>query len=239
MASQKVDVLPLLVHIQDENESDQIRQVELNFHCDWDVGIGGSVWTSGEILTSHLQLEQQRYQALFRNKQVIELGSGTGYVGLMTAVAFQPAQVILTDLDTHIECLQKNIDSNAKHVNKTTQVRAMELSWGSSEQEDTVLKFLEGSNVDIILGTDVAYLRDLYEPLLHTLVRLSTTNTMILFGMNRTDTNIQFFKRLEEEGFEYYKISDHRLLSQHQGTDFGLFEIKRRVPQLSIFGSQK
>ncbi|GAB9469012.1 putative n2,n2-dimethylguanosine trna methyltransferase [Globisporangium polare] len=228
-------LIPLHVRVDDRPDAAQT----LRFQCDWGVGIGGSIWTSGRILAEHLELQQARYRPLFQGKRVVELGSGTGYVGLMTAVCFEPAHVYLTDLATHVACLERNVAINAQVVRPGVNVRVAELSWGSSSQESAFLQTLkdegsadtEKSTVDVILGTDVAYLRELYEPLLHTLRHIATEKTLILLGLNRADTDIAFFQRLEQDGFEYYKIADEQLHGDYHGKDFGLFEIRRSKPQ--------
>ncbi|KAG7384734.1 Methyltransferase-like protein 21E [Phytophthora pseudosyringae] len=189
-------IVPLNVRVDDAVQSETL----LEFECDWAPGIGGSVWTSGE-----------HYRSIFDGARVVELGSGTGYVGLMVAACFTPAHV---------------------HVS--------ELRWGCLEQETGLLESVAATSdgadrdleaspqVDVILGTDVAYLRELYDPLLHTMNRLPTSRTLILLGLNRTDTRLPFFRQLERDGFEYYKIPDFKLPQEFWGRDFGLFEIRRQ-----------
>ncbi|RLN45630.1 hypothetical protein BBJ29_001804 [Phytophthora kernoviae] len=179
----------------------------------------------------------RRYRSIFDGKRVVELGSGTGYVGLMIAACFKPSHVYLTDLQTHVHGLQRNVQRNAEALRTGVQVHVSELAWGSSEQETGLLESiaatnddvdnLEAGQVDVILGTDVAYLRELYDPLLHTMNRLATARTLILLGLNRADTRMTFFRQLEQDGFEYYKISDLQLPKEYWGQDFGLFEIRR------------
>lgn len=219
-------VVPLRVQVDDQQDA----QV-LHFQCDWDVGIGGSIWTSGQILAEHLQSQQKRYRALFQGKNVVELGSGTGYVGLMAAVCFEPANVFLTDLASHVACLERNVALNTSVLRPGVNVHVTELAWGSTVHEAALLEKLsrdDNTHVDIILGTDVAYLRELYDPLLHTLRHIASQPTLILLGLNRADTDISFFHRLEQDGFEYYKIAEDQLPADYHGKDFGLFEIRRR-----------
>ncbi|KAG6584697.1 putative N2,N2-dimethylguanosine tRNA methyltransferase [Phytophthora cinnamomi] len=213
------------------------REALLEFECDWAPGIGGSVWTSGELLAAHLELQREHYRPIFDGARVVELGSGTGYVGLMIAACFKPAHVYLTDLQTHVRGLQRNVERNAGALHPGVQVHVSELSWGSAEQETGLLESIaatsDGSDdvevgkVDVILGTDVAYLRELYDPLLHTMNRLASARTLILLGLNRADTRLTFFRQLERDGFEFYKIPDFQLPQEYWGRDFGLFEIRR------------
>ncbi|KAF4044740.1 Lysine methyltransferase [Phytophthora infestans] len=225
-------IVPLCVRVDDDVESESL----LEFECDWAPGIGGSIWTSGELLAAHLELQREYFRSIFDGARVVELGSGTGYVGLMIAACFKPAHVYLTDLSTHIQGLHRNVERNAGAVRAGVQVHVSELSWGCSEQETGLLESIaatsDGSDgnleaVDVILGTDVAYLRELYDPLLHTMNRLATSRTLILLGLNRADTRHTFFQQLERDGFEYYKIPDFKLPQEYWGRDFGLLEIRR------------
>ena len=50
-------------------------------------------------------------QALFKGKRVLEVGSGTGIVGV-AAAAFNPKKVYLTDLPEYLAILQSNKNKN-------------------------------------------------------------------------------------------------------------------------------
>eukprot|EP00644_Phytophthora_capsici_P000465 jgi/Phyca11/13746/fgenesh1_pg.PHYCAscaffold_4_\ len=220
-------IVPLRVRVDDEFQTETL----LEFECDWAPGIGGSVWTSGELLAAHLELQREHYRSIFDGSRVLELGSGTGYVGLMIAACFNPSHVYLTDLPTHLNGLHRNVERNSGALRPGVQMHVSELSWGNVEQETSLLESIADSNgeaqVDVILGTDVAYLQELYDPLLHTMNRLATSRTLILLGLNRADTRLTFFRQLERDGFEYYKIPDLKLPQEYWGRDFGLFEIRR------------
>lgn len=230
-------IVQLRVQVDDDAQGETL----LEFECDWKPGIGGSIWTSGELLAAHLQLHREHYRSIFDGAHVVEVGSGTGYVGLMVAACFKPAHVYLTDLSTHLRGLHRNVERNAPVVRTGVQVHVSELRWGSLEQEIALLESIAGTScgksvnidaapqVNVILGTDVAYLQELYDPLLHTMNHLATSRTLILLGLNRTDTRHTFFQQLEQIGFEYYRIPDCKLPPTYWSCDFGLFEIRRNV----------
>ena len=66
---------------------------------------------------------------LFRNKDVLELGSGTGVAGLAASVVGAKS-VVMTDLNQLLPLLQQNIRQNANVINKNTIVVAKEFIWG-------------------------------------------------------------------------------------------------------------
>lgn len=53
----------------------------VKLECDWGVGIGGGVWSTGRLLAEHLCKHAALYDGVFRGKRLLELGSGTGLVG--------------------------------------------------------------------------------------------------------------------------------------------------------------
>lgn len=53
----------------------------VNLECDWGVGIGGGIWSTGRLLVQHLCKHAALYDGVFRGKRLLELGSGTGLVG--------------------------------------------------------------------------------------------------------------------------------------------------------------
>lgn len=60
----------------------------LKLACDWGVGIGGGLWSTGILLTQHLCKYAHLYDDVFKGKRVLELGSGTGLVGQIWSQAY-------------------------------------------------------------------------------------------------------------------------------------------------------
>ncbi|OQS03069.1 hypothetical protein THRCLA_04615 [Thraustotheca clavata] len=190
----------------------------IELECNWDVGIGGSLWTSGRLLVDYLSRNGVVRQEI-EGTRVLELGSGTGLVGLAVAL-FGPASVVLTDLETHVAALENNVKRNAGRIPSRTNVTVEALDWNAPKNVgDGVFEW--------IVGTDIAYSRSFYVPLLNTLTLFGTKKTKIQLGLGRDDTEMQFFKMLQDAGFEYYKISEAFVASEFHGKDFGLFEIRR------------
>ena len=58
----------------------------LHLRCDWGVGIGGGLWTTGEHLCAHFREHAGSYARWLDGRRVLELGSGTGLLGIGLAL---------------------------------------------------------------------------------------------------------------------------------------------------------
>ncbi|RHX97034.1 hypothetical protein DYB25_003607 [Aphanomyces astaci] len=197
----------------------------IEVECNWDVGIGGSLWTSGRLLVDYMARNSRERDALV-GRTVLELGSGTGLVGLAMA-HMGPSRVIVTDLDTHVASMERNVVRNAELFPPSTKVEVVALDWTTFTAADARAL----TPIDWIVGTDIAYLPEFYAPLLRTLELLVVpSTTRILLGLGRHDTDMRFFRMLAEAGYEYYKISDALVGPEYRGKDFGLFDIRKASP---------
>lgn len=195
----------------------------LIFDCNWDIGIGGSFWTSGEILIAYWRMHAMSARELFFGKRVLELGSGTGMVGIFCAASFEPKRVILTDQSSQLAQLRANVARNSAFF-KNVSVNVMELNWGDQEQLNDVTR----SEFDVLVATDVAYLPELYHPLLESMEALLTKSNFLFLGLNRNDTDSSFFDELTRRNFCFYRVMEHALPMAHRGKDYGILQISRR-----------
>jgi predicted nicotinamide N-methyase len=100
---------------------------------------GEYVWPAGLFMCDFLK----RNSELVKGKRVLELGSGTGLVGLYAA-KLGASHVTLTDfIDFNIENIKRNIKENG--LSGPTEPRWFK--WGTSL----------GEQWDVILGSDVTY----------------------------------------------------------------------------------
>ncbi|KAL3725821.1 hypothetical protein ACJRO7_030798 [Eucalyptus globulus] len=108
-----------------------------------------------------------RPQSPQRRLSVLELGSGTGLVGIAAAVALG-ADVTVTDLPHVVPNLQFSVDANAAALAAGAgggAVRVVPLRWGEAADVGA----LGEEEYDVILASDVVYYDHLYDPLLETL----------------------------------------------------------------------
>uniref|UniRef100_W5MZK7 Valosin containing protein lysine (K) methyltransferase n=1 Tax=Lepisosteus oculatus TaxID=7918 RepID=W5MZK7_LEPOC len=122
--------------------------------------VGCVVWDAAIVLAKYLETEQfyQPSEGIntWANKTVLELGAGTGVVGLMAATL--GARVTVTDLEDLQPLLELNIRDHLPLV-RTGSVKAKVLKWGGD-----VTEFLPPP--DFLLMADCIYCSRSPSPLL-------------------------------------------------------------------------
>ena len=131
---------------------------------------GGKTWDAAFVLAEWLEQHVHRV----RRRRVLELGSGTGLVGLSAAAL--GADVTLTDV--HPEVLQlhaKNIETNQASVAAAGgSVRSLRLEWGEAADATDALRY---GPFDVLLGSDILYFPRVYPLLVQTLCDLGCGDT--------------------------------------------------------------
>ncbi|RAL48916.1 hypothetical protein DM860_001236 [Cuscuta australis] len=150
-------------------------------------GVTGSVmWDSGVVLGKFLEHAVESEAISLHEKKVVELGSGCGLVGCITA--FLGARVILTDLPDRLRLLKKNVEANL-YGDVKGSATVTELTWG--DELDPVLR---NPLPDYVLGSDVIYSEAAVMDLLETLKDLcSSHTTIVLAGELRNDAILEYF----------------------------------------------
>uniref|UniRef100_A0A1B6GTJ3 Uncharacterized protein n=1 Tax=Cuerna arida TaxID=1464854 RepID=A0A1B6GTJ3_9HEMI len=167
------------------------------------------IWDAAIVLSKYLEILCSNNQEYLKNKQVIELGAGLGCAGLVAACF--GAHVTMTDLPEVLENLTNNIECNKpiwESCGGSAQARA--LKWGSSDI-DTF------SSPDVLLATDCVYYKESVEPLVQTMVALSSDKTEVIVCQEERDSEQQqqswkLFTELFTKHFEYTKVP---LMDQH------------------------
>ncbi|PIN16471.1 putative N2,N2-dimethylguanosine tRNA methyltransferase [Handroanthus impetiginosus] len=151
-------------HLQSINSTILIRQLPSE-------GLSFQLWPAANTLVTlldHHRHHDTNPLSSFLNTnhrlRLLELGSGTGLVGIAAAALFG-ASVTVTDLPHVLPNLQFNVDANAGILElHGGAVNVAALSWGDVQHMEAL-----GREYDVILGSDVVYHDHLYEPLLQTL----------------------------------------------------------------------
>ncbi|XP_042225319.1 protein-lysine methyltransferase METTL21D-like isoform X2 [Homarus americanus] len=192
--------------------------------------VGCVVWDAAIVLAKclehHTLLHNQQTtninHVVLSGSHVVELGAGTGCVGLAAAL-LGASRVTITDLPQFLPLMNKNILQNQDKFE--CAVEARELTWGNTEQG------VDLSTPDIIVVADCIYYQESLEPLVSTLGSLCGRSTTIILSYEERTTGNKpqlqhsffelmdkHFKRVQipsEEQHELYRSSDIHLFKFH------------------------
>ncbi|KAI9026440.1 putative methyltransferase-domain-containing protein [Phycomyces nitens] len=154
-------------------------------------GCGGKTWEAADVMIEYLLWKKTQSESLFDGKRILDLGSGTGLVGLAVASAFPGAQnMTLTDQIPMMELMKQNIILNGLEEKVDTQL----LDWGTP-LPDHILPL-----PDVILASDCVYLEIAFQPLVDTLLLLSKKETVIYLSyMKRRNADKRFFQLIRKK----------------------------------------
>lgn len=122
--------------------------------------VGLVVWQSGFVLAEYL-LRTQPFGS-FEGIHILELGCGTGQLGI--ALAMAGAEVTLTDLAHITPLTEQNVALNAHAM--PINARVVDYMWGSAPEERHL------QQPDVIVAADVLYEPQHYDELLSSLKAL-------------------------------------------------------------------
>jgi len=150
---------------------------------------GRVVWPAAHALAAHLCAHPD----LVRGRRVVELGAGTGLVGLVAA-ALGAAEVVLTDLPSTLPLLASNARRNATAGGG--RARVAELRWGAELAGD-----FDGCHV--VIGCEIVYQHDedTCAALVDTMWRLAGPDGLVLIAYEFRDgmlADMEFFDRVNE-----------------------------------------
>lgn len=191
---------------------------QLRVFLDMGVGIGGDKWPAADIFCNLIVEPQWRqfFVQLLDGKRVLELGSGNGVVGVLIEKAFDPSEICITDLDSHIKHIRHNITLNS--CKQTTM--GIPYDWTESmEVADPHLL----APFDVILALECVYREDLYIPLIRTIKQQFHSKSVCFLGSTRQFTKPVFFQMLAENGLAYKKLPTDMLPQHSLDESIGMF----------------
>ncbi|CAD6928962.1 unnamed protein product [Tilletia controversa] len=198
----------------------------VDVHLQQDVanGCGGRIWPAAEVLGAYLARSAERWAERWAGKDVLELGAGTGLLGLLCARMGVGGTVWITDQDAMMALMQRNLELNEEVARAEdgsgtglpSPCVVKELNWGEPIPEDVP------SKPEVLLLADCVYLEIAFQPLVDTMVELSTPSTEILFCyQKRRKADKRFFALLKRHfHFEHVEDDDpdRRTVYNREGT---------------------
>ncbi|XP_062252450.1 protein-lysine methyltransferase METTL21D [Platichthys flesus] len=217
----------------DENEY-FVREIEKNDGCALKVkqcylgDVGCVVWDAAIVLAKYLETKQFHDPSagvnVWAGRRLLELGAGTGVVGLMAATL--GAQVTVTDLEDLQTLLRVNIQENKAHISGGS-VTAKVLKWG-----EDVSDFLPSPHY--VLMADCIYYEQSIVPLVETLKLLSGPDTCIICCYEQRTEGVnpqverQFFELLEQH-FRFEEIPSDKQDPEFSSPDIHILHIRKKA----------
>jgi SAM-dependent methyltransferase len=172
-----------------------LKSTEIDFFFLRDCGLGMCDYLNQLVCQQEID---------FNHNVILELGSGTGLVGIYAAQLLAPKQVYLTDLEDALQIMRQNADLVQ---DKKCEMIVEELAWGPDADP-------RYNHVDLVLLTDVLYNQSSHDVLLDTLSWLLKPGTKALLAYKeRNPDERAFFTKVKERGFECNFVNnDHNAL---------------------------
>ncbi|SNX84683.1 uncharacterized protein MEPE_03392 [Melanopsichium pennsylvanicum] len=221
---------------------------DINLKLDMTTGCGGKIWPAAEVLGAYIAArysspstassqedgklmetnsDYPHHKFDWRNKTIIELGSGTGLVGyLVHALCLENCKIWVTDQSAMLPLMRQNLSLNfspssssqacsisssnstsddiIKKDGSTSFVRVAELDWS----QPIPLEFTRFGLPDVLLLADCVYLESAFQNLIDTMVGLSCSRTEILFCYQKRRKADRRFFILLKKYFDFQIVKD-------------------------------
>ncbi|XP_033628705.1 protein N-lysine methyltransferase METTL21A-like isoform X2 [Asterias rubens] len=173
-----------------------------------ELGVAAVVWDAAVVLAEYLEQNVDKLQLSLENKSVIELGAGTGLVGIVAALL--GGHVDLTDRKIALNQLQANLEANIPEFGVRGGIAASvkELTWGENLQEFP-------KPYDLVLGADIVYLEDSFPHLIKTLVHLTNNDSLVLLSCRIRYARDENFLDLLREKFSVKEVLHEKTRNIH------------------------
>ncbi|XP_056099074.1 EEF1A lysine methyltransferase 3-like [Rhinichthys klamathensis goyatoka] len=168
------------------------QNITIHQHYCANLGVSASVWDSALHLCQLFEKESLDLSG----KRIIELGAGTGLVGIVAARL--GAHVTITDLPLALAQIESNVACNAPLSGWPSGAPAVfPLSWGRDLD-------CFSSGWEFVLGADIVYMPETFPLLVDTLVHLCKDGAVVLLAspMRREHGAQDFYSRVLPEVFE-------------------------------------
>ncbi|XP_078263375.1 EEF1A lysine methyltransferase 3-like [Rhinoraja longicauda] len=176
------------------------------------LGISAIIWESGLVLCRYFQQEKID----FSGKKVIELGSGTGIVGILATLL--GGNVTLTDQPSVLCQIEFNVATNVPESNRS-RAAVCPLRWGEDQSEFP-------ADFDVVLGSDIVYSPQHFESLIQTLRHLSSPTTVIYIcsKMRETMGAKDFHEKLLPQYFDW------EIVHRNEEKEINVYRVTKKNP---------
>ncbi|ORY35866.1 putative methyltransferase-domain-containing protein [Naematelia encephala] len=187
-------------------------------------GCGGIAWPAGEVLSRYLAYRHEHDPDKLKGRTIIELGSGTGLVGIVAGMLESTANIWVTDQPQLLDLMRSNAEIN---IPGSSNVHVSELNWGEDIPENVPAK-----EATLVLAADCVYFEPAFPLLVHTLCLLAPLGKEIeiLFcWKKRRKADKRFFALLKKHFDQEMVMDDKKGERERYGRDgVSLLRLTRR-----------
>lgn len=183
--------------------------------------VGCVVWDAALVLAGYLEKLENQSPGYWKDKRVVELGAGTGIVGLVAAC--HGAVVTLTDLPEFVDLINVNVKENSTLL--LGSAFAQSLVWGQELDEGV-------AGCDVIVMSDVVYYEQSMEPLVKTVDDLVGPGTRVIMSYEERHSSEK--KTIKNKFFELMRtkyisreVDTEKLDSHYQSEDIHVIEFSQ------------
>lgn len=183
--------------------------------------VGFLVWSCSFVLAEYLFKHPPHGRASWTGVRVLELGAGTGVVGI--AMAMAGADVTMTDLAHITPLTRENVGLNAGSYPLGTCPTVGDYQWGRDPAH-------LGDRFEVVLAADCVYEAQYYPDLLQALRDTCTPNALIYCCYKKRRLREEVFEQaVETEGFRLTRVPDADLGGDHKAGEYRLLLLQ--LPQ--------
>jgi protein N-lysine methyltransferase METTL21D len=198
-------------------------------------GTGLTVWPAACLLLKHLEhryTHPEKQDVNLQKSLVVELGSGTGAVGIAAAM-LGAQRVVITDVQKLLFLMETNVQTAQELCGGHLHVDVDEYEWGAPPSQR--LLHADGKLPDIVLISDCILPR-LYpiEPLVDALECLCGPHTTVLISYEPRyyepfNPKTRFWELLAQKQFTIREIDDDMYHPHYRADDIEVWEARRAI----------
>ena len=195
-----------------------------------------TVWDAGIVLAAMVYEQFMLIRAAeedatdFSRRRCLDLGSGTGIVGLAAAASGGFSQVVLTDMPSVVPLLERNVERNRSELvhDGRCGLESVSLRWDDAAELRSVAAL---GPYELIVGGDLLYRPQVVEPLLAALRALVGRHTTVLLAaslQHSPETIDLFVDAAATAGFAVERLGTGCQSADAQSDEVKLLRLTRR-----------